>query len=501
MSKLTCHNNFIFQASYPYAELSRDNEGLRIVGPEGSPAFKCPVCNGFYVNKMFFNRHLQEHEEESLKQEKAGSKKAKRSKEMTAENQSPCNKPVVKITKCKQNSGMEQNPYKQSTESIVSSSHHESASDVSSSKDLLVADCGRLKLLNVKTYTCTACGKSFSRKNHVIRHFRKTHRKPKHLICLVCDRGFSRARLLQQHMQKHRKKRSSDAKPFLCAECGRSFSNEHLLVRHSVVHSKTARFSCEKCGKEFNYRYKLRLHEQSHQRALLKKRELISVKKVRPQSTNADLTCPICCKTLSSRMHLEHHRFVHAEEKPYLCDVCQKRFTRKGTLRFHMRIHKEGYKEFKCDVCEKVLKKESTLKSHMSVHKNSDTSNKFLCKFCGKGFLKITSLRNHYQLHKHGKRFTCKYCGKCFTQKQHHKLHEDVVHNGIKRHICSVCSKAFSTNRNLIEHELNHNPLAQYLTCSVCMQTFGIKYQLARHLKSHHLDTTGSSNLAGISVV
>lgn len=273
MSKLTCHNNFIFQASHPSAELTCDNEGLRIVGPEGSPAFKCPVCNGFYVNKMFFDRHLQEHEEESLKHEKAVSKKAKRSKETTAENQSPCDKPVVKITKCKQNSGMEQNPYKQSTESKVSSSHHESASDVSSSKDLLVADCGRLKLLNVKTYTCTACGKSFSHKNHVIRHFRKTHRKPMHLICLVCDRGFSRVRLLQQQMQKHWKKCSLDAKPFLCAECSRSFSNKHLLVRHSVVHSKTARFSCEKCGKEFNYRYKLRLHEQSPKSIVEKERK------------------------------------------------------------------------------------------------------------------------------------------------------------------------------------------------------------------------------------
>lgn len=335
MSKAICHNSCIFQASHSSSELAPDNVGLRIVGPEGSPAFKCPVCNGFYVNKIFFDRHVQEHEKASVKYEKAGLKKAKRSKEITADNPFPCDKPLVKITKCKQNTGMEQNLCKQSTESIVSSSRHESASDVSSSKDLLWADSGRLKLLNVETYTCTACGKSFSHKNHVIRHFRKTHRKPKHLICPVCDRGFSRVVLLQRHMQRHRVKRSSEAKPFLCAECGRSFSNEHFLVRHSKVHSKTARFTCEKCGKEFHYSYQLRNHERSHQNAALikrerekeRKRERTSVKKVLSQ---ADLTCPICYKTLSSLFHLRHHRFVHTEEKPYSCDVCQKRYTHKG---------------------------------------------------------------------------------------------------------------------------------------------------------------------------
>lgn len=451
------------------------------MGPEGSPAFKCSVCNGFYVNKMFFDRHLQEHEEESLKYEK-GLKKAKRSTETTTDNPSPCEKPVVKITKCKQNSGMEQSLCNQSTDSIVSSGCPGSSSDVSSSKDLLGTDCGKLKLINVETYTCTECGKSFSHKNRVIRHFRNTHRKPIY-SCFVCDRAFRKVELLQRHMNKHRKKRSADAKPYLCAECGRSFSNEHLLMRHSKVHSKKPRFTCEKCGKEFNFGYKLRKHEQSHRNAALI-RERISVKKV---PSKADLTCPICCKTLSSRNHLKHHRFVHTEEKPYPCEVCKKKYTRKETLRLHMRIHKEGYKEVKCENCEKVFQKESTLESHLCIHKNR-TNNKFICKLCGKGFYLVTSLTRHYQLHKEGKRFTCTYCNKGFTQKQHFKLHIDVVHKGIRPHVCSVCSKAFSTNRNLIEHELTHNPLAQKLTCGICKQTFGIKYHLARHLKSHHLD-------------
>ena len=41
---------------------------------------------------------------------------------------------------------------------------------------------------------------------------------------------------------------------------------------------------------------------------------------------------------------------IHTNEKPYECDVCEKRFRESGTLKSHMRIH-TNEKPYECDVC------------------------------------------------------------------------------------------------------------------------------------------------------
>ena len=46
------------------------------------------------------------------------------------------------------------------------------------------------------------------------------------------------------------------------------------------------------------------------------------------------------------------------------CDVCEKRFTRSGSLKVHMRIH-TNERPYECDVCEKRFRYSSNLKAHM----------------------------------------------------------------------------------------------------------------------------------------
>ena len=71
---------------------------------------------------------------------------------------------------------------------------------------------------------------------------------------------------------------------------------------------------------------------------------------LREQLTNGQVQCEECYKTFSRRVHLKaHQRSHHRNEKPFVCPICSKGFTRKASMEEHVARHK-GLKDKECPV-------------------------------------------------------------------------------------------------------------------------------------------------------
>ena len=70
-------------------------------------------------------------------------------------------------------------------------------------------------------------------------------------------------------------------------------------------------------------------------------------------------------------------------EKPYVCDICGSRHTRKGELLLHVRCIHTHERPFQCAYCPKNFQRRDLLRKHERIH--TDTR-PYGCEFCGKTF-------------------------------------------------------------------------------------------------------------------
>ncbi|XP_014871933.1 zinc finger protein 93-like isoform X2 [Poecilia latipinna] len=85
------------------------------------------------------------------------------------------------------------------------------------------------------------------------------------------------------------------------------------------------------------------------------------------------------------------------KKRPFKCDICGRRYTRKRTLKKHYRIHTDE-RPFSCQLCRKSFSQSSSLTVHKRIHTGERP---FLCQSCGKSFSQLSNLNRHKKNHAH----------------------------------------------------------------------------------------------------
>lgn len=121
----------------------------------------------------------------------------------------------------------------------------------------------------------------------------------------------------------------------ICLRCGRQFERAWKLLRHAQWDHGMAIYQTEPEAPETPL---LGLAEVA---AAVSAVSAVSGPEVEAKSPRVSSlprrspTCPVCMKTLSSFSNLKVHMRSHTGERPYPCDICGKKFTRREHMKRH----------------------------------------------------------------------------------------------------------------------------------------------------------------------
>lgn len=218
-------------------------------------------------------------------------------------------------------------------------------------------------------------------------------------------------------------------------------------------------------------------------------------KSTKPEKQNARYECSDCQTTFTARSSLIRHirkghgttEKISTKQISYnrqKCNLCDKTFATQERTRLHIQIVHEGKKLFKCEICDKCYSSRGSLKTHQIIH--SDVR-PFICNYCGRGFNSRYGLDEHMHTHTDDRPFLCKICNKTFKQNRLLVAHTR-VHTRERPYKCKEegCDRAYINGIDLKRHRYSkHGIFTKKHTCHICPKIFPEKKMLRKHLESH----------------
>ncbi|CRK95899.1 CLUMA_CG009345, isoform A [Clunio marinus] len=293
--------------------------------------------------------------------------------------------------------------------------------------------------------------------NHIIKRRRKKYLKNK-FQCDICGKLMKTRTGIVDHMNTHKEFRTKD---FQCQICGNSYFNKNGLRYHILKnHEKPKHLTCSLCSRTFRTEEGLKNH------------------KSRPHR----LPCEVCGKMILNNELKRHLKIVHFKIKPYQCDNCGKKFSRKQPLIKHLNTHKVyRTKDFHCQICRTSFFDKHELRRHiLNIH---EKPKHLACSSCRKTFRTEEGLKTHMS---RPCRLECDICGKIISRKEL-KTHFDMVHFNIKPYPCDVCGKKFYNKTLLAKHVNTHKDFrTKDFHCQICESSYFSKDTLQTHILSNH---------------
>ena len=317
----------------------------------------------------------------------------------------------------------------------------------------------------------------------------------KSFSCTQCEISFMSIEELTSHCVVHKEAtihqyRNCD-KTMTAKDYTMAYNGEHPFQLHGsadgVPHKDLSQtsaksFSCTRCDIRFMSIEALTSHCSSspHKEKTLKLQ-------LRAQF----FPCNVCNKKFATKSTLKQHARIHTGECPFQCNVCNKKFAFRSTLNQHARIH-TGECPFQCSVCNKKFTFKSTLKKHALIHTGDCP---FQCGVCNKKFAFKSTLKQHARIHTGERPFQCSVCNKKFAFISNLKQHF-TLHTGEPPFQCNVCYKKFAFKSTLKPHARIHTGERPF-RCSVCNKRFPYKSSLRKHARIHTGQRLFQCNICG----
>ena len=187
-----------------------------------------------------------------------------------------------------------------------------------------------------------------------------------------------------------------------------------------------------------------------------------------------DKTCSVCLDMRFDKVAREKHEAVvhFKESQKFKCDQCEKTYTNKNALDYHVIRHSQDFVKPSCEQCGSQFScSESLVRHEQIVHKSATNKLSFECDNCGKSFSMESSLKRHVKEQHYGPYFN------------------DYYHEGFKTLAifqCSQCDMEFKRNSDLARHTRTAHSVENF-PCTLCDKSYKRKDGLTRHVKSNHV--------------